>query len=472
MKSVVVWFRRDLRLADNPALVAAARLARESGAALLPLFVWSPEDEKPWSPGAASMAWLDASLRALDESLRAHGSRLCVRRAPTALGELRKVAREADAIAVFWNRLYDPATIERDTQVKAGLEKDGVEAKSFNAALLREPWELKTKSGTPFQVYGAFWRAFVELGDPEKPLRAPAEWPSPPQPFPTSLSIDQLALRPAIAWDAGFWRQWTPGEEGARKALAKFRRGPVERYAEGRDCPGVEGTSRLSPHLHFGEIGPRAIWWAFPDAGSDDAIKYLKEIAWREFAHHLLFHFPHTDRKPLRTAFAKFPWRTDAKLRRRWERGQTGYPIVDAGMRELWSTGWMHNRVRMIVASFLVKHLLQPWQAGAEWFWDTLVDADLASNSFGWQWTAGCGADAAPYFRVFNPVLQGEKFDPDGVYVKKWVPELAEVPKKFVHQPWLAGAARPASYPEPVVDHATARDGALKAFASIRGGAK
>ena len=280
---------------------------------------------------------------------------------------------------------------------------------------------------------------------------------------------------PTIPWAAGLRKNWTPGEKGAQKLLARFLDDSLMRYPEDRNHPAVVGSSRLSPYLHFGEISPRQIWHAVHKHATrhrqpgllHGADVYLKEIGWREFAHHLLYHFPKTPADPLRPAFEKFPWRKNKEALRRWQKGMTGYPIVDAGMRELWATGWMHNRVRMIVGSFLVKDLLLAWQEGARWFWDTLVDADLANNTLAWQWVAGCGADAAPYYRVFNPTLQGEKFDAEGSYVRKWVPELKNVPAKFIHKPWTL-KARPAGYPEPIVDHGAARTHALAAFRQIR----
>jgi deoxyribodipyrimidine photo-lyase len=387
---------------------------------------------------------------------------------------------------VYWNRRYEPASIERDKLLKAGLVAEGVEAKSFNAALLFEPHTVANKQGKPFQVFTPYWRHCQALAVPvpvdsgKGALPAPGRWPR-------SETIDALGLLPALPWADGFAKRWRPGEIGAQEQLARFAREAVHAYDEERNRPDRDGTSRLSPHLHFGEIGPRQVWAAVKALGRDQgtfpasngARVFLSEIGWREFAHHLLFHFTDTPEKPLRPEFAAFPWAKDpgGHRLRAWQRGRTGYPIVDAGMRELWTTGWMHNRVRMIVASFLVKHLRLPWNAGAAWFWDTLVDADLAANTLGWQWSAGCGADAAPYFRIFAPVLQGQKFDPDGVYVRRWVPELARLPDKFLHAPWTApaevleyaGVELGATYPEPIVDHAEARAEALAAFKRLRG---
>jgi deoxyribodipyrimidine photo-lyase len=336
---------------------------------------------------------------------------------------------------------------------------------------------VENKSGKPFQVFTPFWKNCLAKPDPAEPLPAPARIPAPDK-WPDSLPLAALELEPRIDWAAGMRAAWTPGEAGAQDRLAHFFSGAAERYGAARDIPGIEGTSRLSPHLHFGEISPRQVWHAARLSGIAGwrESRYLAEVGWREFAHHLLYHFPRTPVEPLRPEFARFPWRENDEALKAWQRGLTGYPVVDAGMRELWATGWMHNRVRMIVASFLVKDLLISWTEGAWWFWDTLVDADLAQNTLGWQWTAGCGADAAPYFRVFNPSGQGEKFDADGSYVRRWCPELARVPQEWLHRPWEAPAAVLAAagvvlgrnYPKPIVDHAAARDFALKAFASLK----
>jgi deoxyribodipyrimidine photo-lyase len=478
MTSTLVWFRQDLRLQDNPALATA--LAR--GGPVVPVFIWDEAGEGDWPPGGASRWWLHHSLTALDESLRGRGLRLVVRKGDTA-EELGRLIRECSAAAVHWNRRHEPAVIARDTALKARFSEAGVEARGFNTALLFEPHVVKNKSGGPFQVFTPFWRHCLTL-PVEVPAKLPAgNWPA-PKSWPASRSLAELELLPRISWDTGLAQTWQPGETGAAARLRKFVAAALDAYADQRNRPDVEGTSALSPHLHFGEIGPRQVWAAvaatargsgvFPP--SRGAQVFLSEVGWREFAHHLLFHFPHTPAQPLREEFTRFPWRKDAAQLRAWQRGRTGYPIVDAGMRQLWHTGWMHNRVRMIVASFLVKHLRIPWQEGAAWFWDTLVDADLASNTLGWQWTAGCGADAAPYFRVFNPVLQGEKFDAAGEYVRRWVPELARLPARWVHRPWeapadelkAAGIRLGQDYPVPMVDHAAARAAALAAFQGLR----
>jgi deoxyribodipyrimidine photo-lyase len=373
----------------------------------------------------------------------------------------------------------------REEEMREGLESSGIAAESFNASLLFEPGDIKNSSGQPFRVFTPFWNACrtnAPTLTPVKPPRriaAPAAWPQ-------SAVLASLELEPRVDWVAGIRQAWRPGEVGAQAQLQRFLKEGLARYPEGRNRPDRPDTSRLSPHLRFGEISPRQICHAVREreklCGEEltrSAAVYLSEIGWREFAHHLLFHFPGATEAALRPEFEKFPWRSGAVTRRQvkaWQQGRTGYPIVDAGMRELWTTGWMHNRVRMIVASFLVKDLLVDWREGARWFWDTLVDADLANNTLGWQWTAGCGADAAPYFRVFNPVLQGQKFDPQGRYVRRWVAELEKMPAKWIHHPWeaprevLSAAAVKlgATYPRPIVDHAVARGRALKAFAEIK----
>jgi len=438
--ATIVWFRLDLRLADNPALIAATK----RGLPVIPVFIWAPEEEGKWPPGAASRWWLHQSLTTLDATLRDIGSRLIIRRGPT-LDALRTLMKETDADAVFWNRRYEPALIERDAGIKAAVATE-----SFNSALLVEPWEIHNAAGEPYRVFTPFWRACVSNKAAATLVAAPTKLNPPPQ-WPQSLALDALELEPKIDWSKTMRAAWQPGEAGAHAQLKMFVAGAVDNYGEDRDRPDMVATSRLSAHLHFGEIGPREVWRAVCDHPSPSALEYLRQLGWREFAHHLLFHFPHTTDEPLRDEFAEFPWQRDAKLLGAWQHGQTGYPIVDAGMRELWATGWMHNRVRMIVASFLVKDLLVPWQEGARWFWDTLVDADLANNTLGWQWVAGCGADAAPFFRIFNPQSQAQKFDPDGEYVKRWVPDHGTP-----------------DYQAPVVDHAKAREKVLEAWATLR----
>jgi len=465
----LVWLRLDLRLAGNEAL----EYALAGHPSVIPVFVWAPEEEAPWVPGGASRWWLHQSLNALQSSLAARGSRLIVRHGPSAQA-LRKLAAETGASAVYWNRRYEPAVIARDEKVKHSLADAGIAAESFPGNLIFEPWTIRTSQGEPFRIFTAFWRACQRMPAPPPPSPAPRHIP-PPASWPASLAMADLGLEPKIDWAAGLRETWQPGEAGAADRFQSFRAGAAAVYATGRELPASPGTSRLSPHLHFGEISARQMWHELRAEGSAADV-FLRQIAWREFAHHLLFHFPETPNQALRHEFRRFPWRLDARLLEAWTHGRTGYPLVDAGMRELWHTGWMHNRVRMVVASFLVKHLMIAWQEGAAWFWDTLVDADLANNTLGWQWSAGCGADAAPYFRIFNPTLQGETFDPNGAYVRRWVPELANLPAQWIHQPWkaprpLLAAARVEpgkTYPLPVVEHQAARIRALAGFARLR----
>lgn len=460
---VVVWFRRDLRIDDQPALSAAAATGRP----VIPCFVWAPEEEAPWAPGAASRWWLHQSLEQLSRSLATLGLRLILRSGSSSLAALQQLVQETGAGAVYWNRLYEPALVRRDKGIKATLQQAGLEVQSFPGHLLHEPWAIENQQGRPYQVFTPFYRAVQELGGPTTPCSRPSGVPPPPR-WPVSLELGALNLLPAIDWAGGLRDTWTPGEAGAIEALKIFAERPVTAYKEQRDIPGVQGTSRMSPALHFGEISARRIWQICQI--NPAAEPYLRQLVWRDFAHHLLYHFPHTSEQPLREEFNHFPWRKNTRDLQAWARGQTGYPIVDAGMRELWATGWMHNRVRMIVASFLVKDLRLHWMEGARWFWDTLVDADLANNTLGWQWAAGCGADAAPYFRIFNPDLQSRKFDPEGRYIQRWVPELADLAPKALHDaaalPQTSGC--PDTYPPPMVDHRKARDEALTAFAQLR----
>ncbi|MEZ4268707.1 MAG: deoxyribodipyrimidine photo-lyase [Myxococcota bacterium] len=470
-RPVIVWFRKDLRLSDHPALGAALA----TGARVIPVYIHAPDEEAPWQPGAASRWWLHQSLSALEASLRALGSRLVVRRGPT-LQALRALVRETGATAVHWTRRYEPAVIARDAAVKRGLRDDGVDAHSFGGALLHEPWEIATGSGTPYRVFTPFWKRCLETATPDTPTPPPRTLPS-VSPDISSLSAADLGLLPSVDWAAGLRAAWSPGEAGAQALAASFAAGPGADYADGRDLPAQAGTSRLSPHLTFGELSARQAWHAVASAlGQQTGQPWLRQLYWREFSHHLLYHYPDTPEHPLDPRFAAFPWADDPEGLAAWQRGRTGFPIIDAGMRELWTTGWMHNRVRMLVASFLTKDLRIAWQHGAAWFWDTLVDADLANNTLGWQWAAGCGADAAPYFRVFNPTLQSKRYDPDSAYVARWVPELAALPPRDRRSPWeisplalaSAGVTLGASYPAPVVDHAEARQAALAAYEQVK----
>lgn len=441
---------------------------------IVPVFIWAPDEESPWAPGAASRWWLHYSLEALNRTLNRLGSALTLRIGPSQ-ETLRQLLVETNADTILWNRLYEPTLLARDTQIQSALTADGFQAHSFNSTLLFEPWTVENKARRPFRVFTPFWNHLMGREEPTSPLPSPSALLT-PKTLPRSAPLDSLRLLPTIRWDSGLRENWIPGEESAQAVLDDFTDSLMPDYHEGRDRPSTPGTSRLSPHLHFGEIGPRQIWHAVQEAGTHQdwpgalrgAETYLRQIGWREFAHHLLFHFPETPEHPLHDEFADFPWLDDPAGLQRWQKGQTGYPLVDAGMRELWHTGWMHNRARMIAASFLVKDLLIPWQTGAAWFWDTLVDANLANNTLGWQWTAGCGADAAPYFRVFNPVTQGKRFDPEGRYIRRWLPELTDLSAALVHTPWKAQGGPEQTYPAPIVDHAEARKRALAALSSLK----
>jgi deoxyribodipyrimidine photo-lyase len=465
MTTALVLFRRDLRLADNPALSAACAVHAQ----VLPVFIHET-GEGDWAAGSASRWWLNHSLAALDAKLRANHDGLYLRQGDT-LEILRELIQRSGATAVYWNRRYEPASIARDTHVKSMLREQGVEVHSLNAALWFEPWQIATLQNEPYKVFTPYWRNLRPQLHPSEPLSEPVlpGW----HPLPGGLSLPALGLLPFIRWDSGLADAWRPGEAGAKEMLEIFGDDAISRYAKVRDLPARHGTSRLSAHLHFGEISPRQIHFELDrlaqrveEKRRPDIEPYLRELGWREFAHHLLFHYPKTPAEDFHPRFADFKWAPpDGTQLARWQQGRTGIPLIDAGMRELWHTGWMHNRVRMIVASFLTKNLRQHWLHGARWFWDTLVDADLANNTLGWQWVAGCGADAAPYFRVFNPVTQAMKFDPDGIYLRRWLPELADAPLALLHEPWKAPSLLTRSgYPAPMVDLATSRQEALATF--------
>lgn len=475
----IVWFRRDLRLSDNPALHAALQDCNQ----IIPVYLHAPDEDARWSPGGASRWWLNHSLAALRLSLRNAGSDLVIRRGPS-LHALRELITETDAQQVYWNRLYEPAAQARDAAIDAALTQAGIRCHHFNASLLREPNEIQTKSGGPYRVFTPFWHTYLDHAQFDSPLPVPDRLPALPAPV-CSEPLTALDLLPRTRWDQGLADAWLPGENGAWRQLQQFIATAMADYPWQRELPANSGTSRLSPHLHFGEISPRQICHAVQRETSQQAVggvlqggeAWLRQLVWREFGIHLLHHFPHTDHQPLDRRFESFPWRQHCQADLQcWQRGETGIPLLDAGMRELWHTGWMHNRVRMLAASFLTKNLLIPWQEGAQWFWDTLVDADLANNTLGWQWTAGCGADAAPYFRIFNPITQCKRFDPQADYIKTWLPELHALPAPWIFEPWKAPAnlLREAAirlgqdYPNPIVDLTTTRTRALDAWANLR----
>lgn len=469
MSTAIVWFRRDLRLRDNPALQAAI----EAGHEIVPVYIHAPQEEGAWAPGAASDAWLHHSLQQLDAQLRAIGSALLLR-SGDSMAQLQALIAESGAVAVYWNRKYEPATQPRDAAIKRGLREQGLQVESHNGYLLFEPWELATLQGGPYKVFTPFWRNALTRWRLPAMSEAPRKLSSPKL---SGLPLQALALEPRLGWDTGFWEHWQPGEGGAQEALEVFADGALNGYREQRDLPDRTGTSLLSPHLHFGEIAPWRIAHTLEgmrSAGRDaDIDGYIRQLGWREFSWHLLHHFPQTSDTNLNPRFERFAWEpAQPEMLAAWQQGRTGIPIVDAGMRELWATGYMHNRVRMLVGSFLCKHMRMHWKEGARWFWDTLVDADLANNSMGWQWIAGTGADAAPYFRVFNPVTQAQKFDPNARYISRWVPELAALPLKARFAPWqfpqLLAELAP-SYPtQPLVDLAKGRDEALAAYQRCR----
>lgn len=467
MTPSLVWFRQDLRLHDNPALSAA--FSRQSP--VIPLYILDDTGAGSFKIGQAQRWWLHHSLKSLDTSLKGQ----LVLRQGEAGSILQEIIQETGAKHVFWNRCYEPWAIARDTRIKEILKDMGVEVVSFNSHLLFEPWTITTLRNEPYKVFTQFWK---------KCLTMPVKGPPKPVPHLTherhtipSEPLNALNLLPHHPnWAHAFLSYWTPGEQGALAQMDAFLTHKIEGYQQNRNRPDLEGTSRLSPYLHWGELSVRLLWQRLQSTELlQDQQHFLSELGWREFSYHLLYHFPHLPTHSFKPGFDHFPWADDPWRLSRWQKGITGYPIIDAGMRELWQTGWMHNRVRMIVASFLVKDLLIDWRLGQEWFHDTLLDADVANNAASWQWVAGSGADAAPYFRIFNPILQGEKFDPQGNYVKKWLPELKKLPPAWIHKPWQApdfllqqaGISLGKTYPLPLVDHKQARETALRHFKEL-----
>jgi len=474
-ETVIHWYRLDLRNSDLPAIAAAQR----DGHKVLPVYILDDVAAGEWRPGGASRWWLHHSLQALSKAISQQGGRLLLRRGDSA-EVLRELSEQTGAQTVHCTRRYEPWAAEQESLVRDKLATGGVSLKRFPGSLLHEPGTVLTQGGEPFKVFTPFWRASLRAQTPVPVSHGPTAWADFSGPGDT---IEDWQLTPrAPDWADGWEEHWSPGEHGAQEALNSFLEAPIADYAEGRNLPAEALTSRLSPHLHHGEISPRQVFAASealraqrPDW--EDALrKFQAELGWREFSYHLLHFFPQIPEAPFKAAFSKFPWAPNSAYLEAWQRGQTGYPIVDAGMRELWQTGYMHNRVRMVVASFLCKHLLQHWRHGEDWFWDTLVDADLASNSCSWQWVAGSGADASPYFRIFNPVTQGEKFDKQGEYVRRWVPELGALPDKYLHKPWeapqdvleAASVRLGDNYPAPIVDHREARQSALESYEHVK----
>ena len=459
----IIWFRQDLRLRHNPALTAACKAAN-----VLPIYILDDENAGKYRMGGASRWWLHHSLNALDSSLDNALNFYCGD-AATVIADL---CQRFTVDAVYWNRCYEPSYIAQSTCIKQQLSSQGIKAQSINGSLLNEPWSVLKKDGSPYKVFTPYHREASKIESPVTVLPAP-KLPTPLMIDPKATSLDTLSLLPEINWDADFYKCWTPGEAGASSALNSFLSNGISDYREGRDIPALKAISRLSPHLHFGDISPHQIISALLTVADDQNSEHFKrEIRWREFSYYLLFHFPSLPEKNFKATFDQFPWENNPTWLVKWQQGLTGYPLVDAGMRELWQTGSMHNRVRMVTASFLIKNLLIDWRFGAQWFWDCLVDADLASNSASWQWVAGCGTDASPYFRVFNPIIQGEKFDPQGDYTKRYLPELQELPNKYLFRPWeappevlkKANITLGQTYPFPMVDIKQSRQKALDSY--------
>ncbi len=467
--AIIVWFRTDLRLHDNPALYAAISQSER----IIPIYIHAPHEESRWQPGAASRWWLHHSLSSLGRDLKQLGSRLIIR-AGNSLEQLQQLAEETNASGVYTTRCYTPNGIKRDTRVKRSLQDENIEFTLYNGNLLLEPDNIQNKAGKPFKVFTPYWRTHQQLFSLPALLPVPKRLPSVPTHL-SSLAITKLELLPSLRWDKGLHKTWQVGEQAALNLLQTHTIEITAAYPDTHDRPDTDGTSRLSPYLHFGELSVRQVARSLMQTRQKrdkaGASALLRQLVWRDFAHHILWHFPATTDKPFDARYNHFPWhrRSNLRLLKAWQQGLTGFPIIDAGMRQLWQTGWMHNRVRMIVASLLTKNSAIHWQLGARWFWDTLVDADLAQNSMNWQWVAGCGVDAAPYFRIFNPVLQSQKFDPRGEYIRRWVPELAGLPTQYIHQPELtpplvqqaSNVIVGSDYPEPILDLKASREQAL-----------
>jgi deoxyribodipyrimidine photo-lyase len=479
MKKCIIWLRKDLRLTDHPGF----EYALNQGYEILPIFIWD-KGEHGWQDGAASQWWLHHALTDLQNEIQHHGGNLIIhhfdskRNTCCFIGNLTDIIQQHEADAIFWGRRYEPEVIERDKQLKTHLTEKGYEVKSFNTHLLLEPHTIKNKSGSHFKVFTPFWNhclthSIYPPSEIPRGLWDKAKWLHTISPN----TIDDLKLLPEIPWDISFYHYWQPTRKAGLARLANMVASKAKTYQQLRDTPAIDGTSQLSPYLQWGQISAREIYHAFNHSYNETVEKgYLRQLFWREFSYHLMFHETHTPERPLRPEYEHFPWSHNEHFLTAWKQGLTGFPIVDAGMRQLWQTGWMHNRVRMIVGSLLVKHMLQDWREGASWFWDTLVDADLANNTMGWQWVGGCGADASPYFRIFNPIIQGEKFDPDGTYVRNYCPELKDIPNTYLHKPWempelelaTAGVTLGKTYPYPIISHEQGRASALKAYAEFR----
>ena len=470
----ILWFRQDLRLSDNPALLAAIA----GNATILPIYILDDENAQKWGMGGASRWWLHKSLEALNVSLSGN---LCFFKGK-AEDIISKLVHEKNVTGVYWNRCYEPWRIKRDKRIKASLMKQNILVKSYNGSLLFEPPNIKKDDGTPYKVFTPFYKKGCLVNG--LPPREPQETPDRIN-FDSTLKkipLSELELMPEINWYKDMQDEWVPGEQAAKEQLKKFSQVGIKEYKVGRNRPDKEFVSKLSPYLHFGELSPNQAWHCIKNLNDTQSYQssiehFLSELGWREFSNNLLYYWNELPENNLQKKFDRFPWLNDANTLKKWQHGLTGYPIIDAGMRQLWKTGYMHNRVRMVTGSFLVKNLMLDWRHGEQWFWDTLLDADLANNSASWQWIAGCGADAAPYFRIFNPILQGEKFDPDGVYVRKYVPELKNLSSRYIHKPWEAPTKILSeakivlgdNYPRPMVDIKKSRDRALMAFKALSG---
>ena len=469
---IIFWFRQDLRILDNPGLSKSLTSDK-----VLPIYILDDTNSNDFAMGAASRWWLHNSLRELNKNL---DNKLSL-----YIGDpseiLESLSSRFNIKGIFWNRCYEPWRIERDKKIKSKFIEKDIIVETFNSALLWEPWEILKSDNTPYKVFTPYYRKGCLMSEPpRKPFSAP-NLDTLFEDKENILQLDDLNLLPRIKWYKEMEKVWEPGEKGAHKKLESFLSDGLLGYKEGRNFPSKKNVSQLSAHMHFGEISPNQVWHRaklkkdLPGI-EKDLDHFLSELGWREFSYNLLFHFPELPRENLQKKFDNFPWIENEILFDKWKKGLTGYPIVDAGMRELWQTGYMHNRVRMIVGSFLVKNLLLHWHKGEEWFWDCLIDADLASNSASWQWVAGSGADAAPYFRIFNPISQGIKFDPEGEYTKKFLPELKDLPTKYLYSPWEAPAdvlekanvKLGENYPGPIVDLKESRERALEAFDKIR----
>ena len=471
-KKSIHWFRQDLRINDNPSLESASK-----NNSLIPIYILDDVNPGEFMMGAASKWWLYHSLNKLNESLK--GKLLVYKGNPSEV--FKELSAKHDISYISWNRCYEPWRIKRDKDLKKELENEGIKVESFCGSLLWEPWNISKDDGTPYRVFTPFYKkGCLNYEEPRLPTKG-YELSNIYSDFIESDGIDSLNLIPKVDWYAGFEDEWNPGEQGAEDSLDRFLDNGLLNYKEGRNFPSQLFVSRLSPHLHYGEISPNEVWYRAKTKETINGIEkslahFHSELGWREFSYYLLYHFPDLPKVNFQKKFDIFPWKKNKDLLELWQKGQTGYPIVDAGMRELWQTGYMHNRLRMVVGSFLVKNLLIDWREGEKWFWDCLVDADLASNSASWQWVAGSGADAAPYFRIFNPITQGLKFDSEGVYTKKYIPELSKIPSKYLFSPWeapkevleSAGVELGKDYPEPIVDLKISREFALEAFATTK----